>query len=36
MIKRNMYVIAVQSLPTAALYYQDVLGFSAILSTILA
>ncbi|SFG28746.1 VOC family protein [Neptunomonas qingdaonensis] len=28
MIKRNMYVIAVQSLQAAAVYYQDVLGFS--------
>jgi len=30
MIKRNMYVIAVQNLQAAALYYQDVLGFSII------
>lgn len=28
MIKRNMYVIAVQDLPAAALFYQNVLGFS--------
>lgn len=28
MIRRNMYVIAVQNLQTAALYYQDVLGFT--------
>jgi uncharacterized glyoxalase superfamily protein PhnB len=30
MIKRNMYVIAVQNLQAAALYYRDVLGFSII------
>ena len=28
MIKSNMYVIAVQNLQTASLYYQDVLGFT--------
>ncbi len=28
MITRNMYVIAVQDLQAAALYYQDVLGFT--------
>ncbi|MEM7708118.1 MAG: VOC family protein [Pseudomonadota bacterium] len=28
MIKQHMYVIAVQDLHKAALYYQDVLGFS--------
>ena len=28
MIKRNMYVIAVQNLKNAASYYHDVLGFS--------
>ncbi len=28
MIRRNMYVIAVQNLQAAASYYQDVLGFS--------
>ena len=28
MIKRSMYVIAVQDLQAAASYYQDVLGFS--------
>ena len=28
MIKHSMYVIAVQNLQSAALYYQDVLGFS--------
>lgn len=30
MIKRNMYVIAVQNLQASAKYYQDVLGFSVI------
>lgn len=28
MIKRNMYVIAVQDLQTATSYYRDILGFS--------
>ena len=30
MIKRNMYVIAVQDLQAAASYYRDVLGFTII------